>query len=129
MTSKSAPVASIAVPAVLDIVVVAAFVLIGRGNHDEGFALGGTLTTLAPFLAALAAGWVATRAWRHPSRPVWTGVGIWVVTVAGGMLLRAVTGQGTALSFVVVATIVLGLFLLGWRLVAAFVARRKPATA
>ncbi|MEH3154954.1 MAG: DUF3054 domain-containing protein [Gordonia paraffinivorans] len=39
----------------------------------------------------------------------------WICTVAIGMVLRDQFGQGIAVSFIVVATIVLGLFLLGWR--------------
>jgi len=35
------------------------------------------------------------------------------------MLLRAVTGQGTALAFVLVASVVLAVLLLGWRALAA----------
>jgi hypothetical protein len=41
--------------------------------------------------------------------------------VAVGMLLRVVAGQGTAVSFIIVALCFLGLFLLGWRLLARFV--------
>ncbi len=37
------------------------------------------------------------------------------------MLLRRVLGEGTALSFVIVATSVLTVLLLGWRLVARLV--------
>jgi hypothetical protein len=35
------------------------------------------------------------------------------------MVLRAVSGQGTAVAFVFVALAFLGLFMLGWRVVAA----------
>jgi hypothetical protein len=69
------------------------------------------------------------RAWRSPRRVVWTGIGLWIATVAAGMLLRAASGQGTALSFVVVATLVLGIFLIGWRAIAAFAARRRAVAA
>jgi Protein of unknown function (DUF3054) len=41
------------------------------------------------------------------------------------MLLRVATGAGTAFSFVVVATLVLGVFLLGWRALAALARRRR----
>ena len=50
---------------------------------------------------------------------------LWAVTVVGGMLLRAVTGQGVVPAFVIVASIVLFLFLVGWRLIAALVRRRR----
>jgi hypothetical protein len=45
-------------------------------------------------------------------------VGAWLGTVALGMLLRVVSGQGTAPAFIGVALVFLGLFLLGWRLLA-----------
>jgi hypothetical protein len=129
MTSKRLPASSIAVYAAIDVILVVVFVLIGRRNHDEGFGLVGTVTTLWPFLAGLAVGWFAMRAWRSPTRVVWTGIGIWVATVAVGMALRAVSGHGTALSFVIVATLVLGIFLIGWRALALLAVRRRSVTA
>jgi hypothetical protein len=39
------------------------------------------------------------------------------------VLLRVVAGQGVQLSFVVVTVVVLGVFVLGWRAVVAFVRR------
>jgi hypothetical protein len=53
-----------------------------------------------------------------------TGVGVWIGTVAGGQLLRVLSGQGTAAAFIVVSLLFLGLFLLGWRLAARFLAGR-----
>jgi hypothetical protein len=41
------------------------------------------------------------------------------------MLFRVVSGQGTAVAFVVVALAFLGLFLLGWRWVRLAVLRRR----
>jgi Protein of unknown function (DUF3054) len=72
---------------------------------------------------------LSMRAWRSPTRVVWTGIGIWIATVAVGMALRAVSGQGTAVSFVVVATLVLGLFLIGWRALTLLAVRRRSVTA
>ena len=97
------------------------FVLIGRAGHGEDPV--GTLNTLWPFLVGLAVGWVARRAWRSPRRIVWTGLGVWIATVVVGMLLRIVSDQSVQLSFVIVATIVLAVFLLGWRAIAIGVAR------
>ncbi|WP_342344034.1 DUF3054 domain-containing protein [Agromyces archimandritae] len=90
-----------------DLVLVVVFVLIGRATHDENPVIG-ALTTLWPFAVALVVGWAVGLAWRAPLAPLRTGVPLWVVTVAGGMLLRAVSGQGTALPFVIVATVTLG---------------------
>ncbi|HEX2312513.1 MAG TPA: DUF3054 domain-containing protein [Thermomonospora sp.] len=107
----------------LDAASVVVFVAIGRASHEESGGVAGFAGTAWPFLLALAAGWAVLRAWRAPADLVPAGVGIWLVTVAGGMALRAVSGQGTAAAFVVVATLFLAMELLGWRLVARFAAR------
>jgi hypothetical protein len=108
-----------------DVCCVLAFVVIGRANHHAGETLAGVTSTAWPFLAGLAVGEVATRAWRRPLALVPTGVGVWAGTVAGGQVLRVISGQGTAVAFIVVSVLFLGLFLLGWRLVAQLAARRS----
>ncbi|NNE11610.1 MAG: DUF3054 domain-containing protein [Ilumatobacter sp.] len=113
-----------------DVFVVVAFVAIGRRNHDEQPGLTGVLDTAAPFLIALAVAWLIVRAWRGPTTVV-TGVALWPVTVAAGMILRrTVFDGGTAAAFVVVATLFLGAGLVGWRLLwRAIERRREPAQA
>jgi Protein of unknown function (DUF3054) len=108
-----------AAAALVDACWVLVFVAIGRASHHDGESIGGLASTAWPFLAGLAAGWLATRAWRQPAAIVPAGLGAWLGTVAVGMLLRVVAGQGTALAFIAVALAFLGLFLLGWRIVAA----------
>jgi hypothetical protein len=115
--------------AVLDCCCVLVFVIIGRASHARGETLAGIASTAWPFLAGLAGGWLAVRAWRRPVALAPAGVGAWLGTVALGMVLRMVAGQGTAVAFVVVALGFLGLFLLGWRLVAGLVLRRLPRRA
>ncbi|QCR39812.1 DUF3054 domain-containing protein [Microbacterium sp. SGAir0570] len=106
------------VPALLlDAVLVVAFAATGRASHDSDV-LAGLWHTSWPFLAGLLVAWVAVRAWRSPTGIVPTGLVVWAVTVVGGMLLRALSGQGTALPFVVVATLTLLVLLIGWRLIA-----------
>jgi hypothetical protein len=101
------------------------FVAIGRASHHDGESVAGLASTAWPFLAGLGAGLLATRAWRRPGAIVPGGLGAWLGAVAVGMLLRVVAGQGTAPAFIAVALAFLGLFLLGWRLVAiSFPARR-----
>lgn len=112
------------VAAVLDACCVLVFVVIGRASHTRGEALAGIASTAWPFLAALAAGWVLARAWRRPLALAPAGVVVWLATVALGMVLRVVSGQGTAAAFIVVALVFLGLFLLGWRALAALITRR-----
>lgn len=101
-----------------DVCCVLVFVVIGRANHHTGETLAGVASTGWPFLAGLAAGELATRAWRRPLALIPSGVGVWLGTVAGGQLLRVVAGQGTAVAFIIVSLLFLGLFLLGWRLTA-----------
>jgi uncharacterized SAM-binding protein YcdF (DUF218 family) len=109
-----------AAAAVVDALLVVLFVVLGRGSHDDGSAVGGTLRIAAPFLMALAAGWLlGRRRWATPLR-IPFGIHLWGVTVVVGMALRHwAFDRGTAPSFIVVAAIVLGAFLLGWRAVAA----------
>ncbi|WP_065571292.1 DUF3054 domain-containing protein [Microbacterium oleivorans] len=108
----------------IDVALVVIFAAIGRASHDEA-PIAGLATTAGPFVAALVVGWIASLAWRAPRAVVRTGVPVWIVTAAGGMVLRAVTGQGVQLAFVIVAASVLLLMLVGWRLVAALIARRR----
>lgn len=102
----------------IDACCVLVFVVIGRASHTQGEALAGIASTAWPFLCGLAAGWAVSRAWRRPLAISPAGIVVWLCTVTLGMVLRVVSGQGTAVPFVVVALAFLGLFLLGWRLLA-----------
>jgi hypothetical protein len=101
-----------------DVCSVLVFVVIGRANHHAGESLAGVASTAWPFLAGVAAGELATRAWRRPLDLVPTGAGVVAATVAVGQVLRLVSGQGTGAAFVVVSLLFLALFLLGWRVFA-----------
>ena len=114
---------SVLVALLADAACVVVFAAIGRASHDESGGLAALWTTAWPFLAGCALGWLASRAWRSPTAMMPTGVAVWLSTVAAGMALRGVTGAGTAVSFVAVATIVLALFIVGWRMLVA--ARRR----
>ena len=105
--------------AFLDAVLVLAFAVAGRRSHAEGVDVPGILRTAWPFLAGAAAGWaLASLMVDADPRSLSFGAVVVVCAVALGMVLRRVTGQGTAPSFVLVATVVLSVLLLGWRLVA-----------
>jgi hypothetical protein len=117
--------ASVRVAQALDVILVLIFVIIGRVSHKEDLSMLGILTTLWPFLVGLVIGHIIMRSWRHPFRVVWTGIGIWVTTVVVGMLVRLASGQSVELGFVIVTTIVLAVFLLGWRGVAVLVTRPR----
>ena len=108
---------------VLDVCCVLIFVIIGRASHTKGESLAGIASTSWPFLCGLGAGWAGSRAWRRPLALRPAGLTIWLCTVVVGMVLRVVSGQGTAVAFIGVALAFLGLFLLGWRLLGKLLAR------
>ena len=112
-------------PALLaDVVCVLVFCAIGRRSHAEGITVAGVAETAWPFLTGTAVGWLAGAGWRRPDALAPTGVVIWLCTVVVGMLLRKATSAGTAVSFVVVASLSTAILLLGWRVGAAVLARR-----
>lgn len=110
---------------VIDVVLVLVFVLVGRRSHGEAETAAGILDTMWPFLVGLVLGWLVTLAWRRPLAILWPGIPVWLMTVAAGMLLRVAAGQGAEASFIVVATVVLGVFLIGWRLIALPITRHR----
>ena len=113
MSPRPAP-RTVTVALIVDLVLVVVFAAIGRASHHEEV-LAGLVTTSWPFLVGALAGWLVTRGWRAPLAPVRTGIGLWVTTVVIGMLLRVVSSQGVELAFIIVASIVLFVFLVGWR--------------
>ncbi|WP_238147603.1 MULTISPECIES: DUF3054 domain-containing protein [Micrococcaceae] len=107
---------------VADIVLVVVFAAIGRSSHGEN--LSGTFSTAWPFLAGAVIGWLIVRAWRAPQAVFPTGITVWLATVIVGMVLRAIVGEGTHWSFILVATIVNAVFLIGYRLLVKLLTRR-----
>lgn len=103
--------------ALADCVAVLAFVGIGRSTHDHGVSLPGMASTAWPFLVGLAVGvLVSSRRPSPPRRLLGDGARCALATVAVGMALRVVAGQGIAVAFVLVALVFLGAAMLGWRL-------------
>lgn len=107
-----------------DAVCVVAFTTLGRRNHDEGVSLAGIAATAWPFLTGTGVGWLLSQGWRRPAAVAPTGVTVWICTVVVGMLLRKATSQGTALTFIAVASAVTAILLLGWRAAFSKSARR-----
>ncbi|WP_216637809.1 DUF3054 domain-containing protein [Actinoalloteichus hymeniacidonis] len=107
-STRALPAASV------DVLAVLVFAFVGRRNHAEATDLGDVVTTAAPFLGGLALGWLATKAWREPTRLA-VGVGVWAGVVLGGLAIRAITVGIPPVSFALVTTAVLGVFLIGWR--------------
>jgi hypothetical protein len=116
----------------VDVACIVVFVALGRGAHEEGSAVVGTLKIAAPFLMALGVGWTVSRLrgwWATPLDRTFAVV-LWVVTVALGMILRrTVFDRGTALAFVIVATVFVGAFLVGWRAAVTWMMGRRAVSA
>jgi hypothetical protein len=113
----------------LDAVIVFLFVIVGRDTHQESQTVLDVIETAAPFLWALLAGWVVTRAWRN-STSFRTGIGVASITIMGGVLLRRfVYGDGIATPFIIVTALFLLATMLGWRgAVQLWRRRSRPST-
>jgi Protein of unknown function (DUF3054) len=98
-----------------DLLAVLVFVAIGRSVHDHGVNAVGLVSTAWPFVVGLVVGWLAVAAAGRDGTSISGGIVAAVSTVAIGMFLRVVTGQGTAFAFILVALGFLGALLLGWR--------------
>lgn len=105
---------TVALAAAADLVAVLVFATVGRRSHAEGLTAFGVLDTAAPFLLGLLAGWLAGRVWRAPTG-LRLGVAAWAGTVIIGLAVRAAFTHRLPVSFVLVATLSLAVFLLGWR--------------
>jgi xanthosine utilization system XapX-like protein len=101
---------------ILDLVVVLVFVALGRSVHAHGVSIGGMASTAWPFVCGLAVGWVAVLLRHRSPGTLGTGAIVSLVTVAVGMALRVVAGQGTVVAFVAVALCFLSAAMCGWRL-------------
>lgn len=107
----------------VDVFVVVVFAAIGRRNHEEAPGISGLIDTAGPFVIGVVLAWLAAQVWKQPIAAR-TGLIIWVTTVVVGMACRRLFfDEGTAMSFVIVASVFLGTFLNGWR----FIARRVSA--
>lgn len=108
---------------ILDTVVVLSFVAIGRDAHGLTNDWGATLEVALPFLLGLSVGIGIVMAWMDPTS--WLGgLVIAAVTVIGGLALRKyMFHDGTASAFVWLTGGWMTAWMVGWRLVAAFITR------
>ena len=95
----------------LDLLLVGVFAIIGRLSHYGSLTLAGWWTTAWPFLVGTLLAWALLTATRRPPAAITSGLVVWLGALVGGMALRLASGQGTAMPFVVVATLVLAALL------------------
>ncbi len=92
----------------LDGLAVVVFVVIGRSAHRHGLGVDGIASTLWPFVVGLGCAWLLEIATHRDPSHFRGGAEITIATVVTGMALRVVSGQGTALAFILVALGFLG---------------------
>ncbi|MFJ2620277.1 DUF3054 domain-containing protein [Glutamicibacter sp. NPDC087344] len=108
----------------IDLVLIVIFALLGRREHEHGLSIGGILWTALPFIIGYLILTLVTRPWKTINN-VWPiGLLVWLGTVVLGIAVRLALGSTAAIAFIIVAAIVLGLFLLGRRLITGLVAKR-----
>jgi hypothetical protein len=113
----------------VDVVWILLFALLGRESHEGDTAALAVFGVAWPFLAGYAATALVVGLRRRP-RSVGRGAVVWLGSVAGGMAIRTVLeGRLPETAFIVVALLFLGAGLVGWRVVAALVCRRRRAAA
>lgn len=113
----------------VDVVWILLFALLGRESHEGDTAALAVLGVAWPFLAGYAATALVVGLRRRP-RSVGRGAVVWLGSVAGGMAIRTVLeGRLPETAFIIVALVFLGAGLVGWRVVAALVCRRRRAAA
>jgi hypothetical protein len=104
-----------------DALCVLLMVVIGTRNHKTDTGISGILFVAAPFWIAMSLAHLAPLLQRKNRKDPNTYM-VWGYTVVMGMVLRNVVfNRGTALAFIIVATVFLGATMLGWR---ALLARR-----
>ena len=106
---------------VFDALCVLLMVVIGTRNHDTDTGINGILFVAAPFWIATSIAHLAPLLQRNNRKDPNPYV-VWGYTVVMGMVLRnMVFNRGTAVAFIIVAMVFLGITMFGWR---ALMARR-----
>ncbi|MGO1385481.1 MAG: DUF3054 domain-containing protein [Arachnia sp.] len=111
-------------PAIIDLVLVLIFAVVGRASHAETLTVLGIAQTGWPFLVACVIGWLVVSLLDDDGYGPRSALVIWLVTVLGGMGLRITSGDTAEIAFVIVATLFLFSALFGWRLLARLIRGR-----
>ena len=110
---------------VADIILAIAFAAVGFYTHAQVLTVDGVVQTSWPFLVGLGCAWILSAAWTAPLAPMRTGVAIWSTTILIGMIVRFAVGAGIAGPFIIVASALNFLTLVGWRVIARAVGGRS----
>lgn len=119
---------------IADVIAIAVFAFLARMAHQSEsmpLTFTGWLSTLWPFLLGVAVSWILIVACKWDgARPAPAGVTAWLVTAVVGLVIWGLrNGSVPHWSFILVATIMSGVLMLGWRLAARLAGRRKAGQA
>jgi hypothetical protein len=118
-----------ALPLLADLVCVLAFAFGGKSSHEAHDSDWIVLVIVWPYAVAAALAHAGLLARGRRTANLWPGGGvILAVTYVLGMMLRAISGRGIAVGFLIVAIIFLAITMLGWRLVVDLVVRRRHSS-
>ncbi len=117
------------VPVIVDLICVVAFAAGGKSAHEASSTWWVLFKIAWPYaLACLVIHDILWRLRLRPARVFPGGTMVLVFTYVVGMLLRAVTGRGIALGFLIVAAAFLIITMIGWRLLWSWWRTRRSAT-
>lgn len=108
----------------MDVALVLIFVTMSRLSHDQSLAPDGVFGTAWPFLVGVVIGWLCTFSWRT-TLSLYAALGVFGCTLLLGIGFRGLTYTGSQPSFVAMATSVLAVLLMGWRLMVYLELRRR----
>ena len=117
-------------PLVADLACVLVFAFAGKTSHEATASDWVVVAIVWPYALAVALAHVGLVSRGRQTRRIWPeGAVVLAVTYVLGMLLRAVSGRGTAVGFLVVAALFLALTMLGWRSIVQLAAGRRTSQA
>ena len=94
------------------------FAAAGKSSHEASDSEWVVLAIVWPYALSVVLAHTGLLLRRRPTRRVWPeGVVVLAVTDVLGTLLRAASGRGIAVGFLVVSVVFLALTMLGWRTV------------
>ncbi|WP_448852621.1 DUF3054 domain-containing protein [Corynebacterium sp. 335C] len=129
-TAPAAGTPSAGATMIADVLAILVFAILARLAHntpEDPFTLVNVLDTWWPFLLGVVAGWGIAVALKQHVRPVrWGGVIVWLSAAVIGLGIWGIRHAAFPhWSFIIVATVMGAVVLLGWRAIAAAVARRR----
>lgn len=118
--------ARVATLLLVDVALVSVFAMIGVASHDGELSLVTVGRAALPFLLAYLIPALLFSPHKNINNTVLVGIPLWISTILGGALLRYIIFQDTSAGgFLLVTTAVLGVFLLGRRLVSSYICKKR----